>query len=97
MSVDENKSSRSSYTREISTRADSEEKMFPDHVIRHIHGEFMPTPSPQTTLRVNPRKVIKKANHKLPSREATIGEKTETIISSTPRDEIAEPYIQYFH
>ena len=57
MSEDENKSSRSSYTRELSTRTDSDEKMFPDLFIRHVPEEFMPTPSPKTTHRAKPRKL----------------------------------------
>ena len=58
-SKDENKSSRSNYTREISTRTDSEKKIFQDHFIRHVSQEFMPTPSSRTIDRAKPRKSIK--------------------------------------
>ena len=39
-------------------------------------------PSPRTNPRAKPRKIIKKENQNLPSREVTVGEKTKTI--STP-------------
>ena len=51
MSKDQNKSSRSSYTREILTQTDSEEERFPDHPTRHVLEEFMPTPRPRITPR----------------------------------------------
>ena len=62
MSEKENKSSRSSYTRQILTQIDSEEERSPDHLIRHVPEEFMPTPSPRTTSRAKRRKIIKKGN-----------------------------------
>ena len=76
MFENENKLSRSSYTRELSTQTDSEEERSPDRLIRHVPEEFMPTP------KAKPRKIIKKENQNLPSREVTVGEKTKTI--STP-------------
>ena len=81
MSEDENKTSRSSYIREISTQTDSVEERSPYHLIRHVPEEVLPTPSPRTTPRVKPRKIIKKENQNPPSREVTVGKKTKTISS----------------
>ena len=39
----------------------------------------MPTPSPRTTPRAKSRKIIKRENQNLPSREVAVKEKTKTI------------------
>ena len=77
MSNDDNKSRRqTTNTLEISTKTDSDEEKFPDHL-------FRPVPEVMSTLwagpRDKPRKSIKKENQNLPSREVTIGENTKTI------------------
>ena len=91
MSEDENKSRSSTKTREISTQTESEEERSPDHLIRHVPEEFMPTPSPRTTPRAKPRKIIQKENQNLPNREVTVGEKTKTI-STSEYDSKPGPY-----
>ena len=62
MSDDENKSSRLSYTCEISTKTDLKEEIISDHLFRHVTEELVSTP------RTKPRKTKLKENLNLQSK-----------------------------
>ena len=97
-SKDENKSRSSTKTREISTRTESEEERSPDHLIRHVPKEFMPTPNPRAAPRAapraKPRKTINKSLSYYLEKAKKVQEKRQQTLEKKFEAEISDAMSQ---